>query len=112
MLSTANRLRREQDFAYVYKKGRRLHGQSLSIFFLKRSQNVSRFGFVISKKNIPKSTARNRVKRILRAEIIKNLKSIKTGYDVIIQGRSAAKENSPGQMREELIRAINRAKLI
>lgn len=112
MLPAPNRLRREQDFSYVYKKGRRIHGHGFSIFFLPHSQNASRFGFVISKKIIPKSTARNRVKRILRAVIQQNLKRIKSGYDVIIQARLTSKTEPPAKIREELVQIIKQAKLL
>lgn len=64
-------------------------------FTLKYGQNTlphSRFGFIISKKTAPLAVERNKVKRMYREIIQKNLDSLPKGYDLlfIIQGKSKA----------------------
>lgn len=111
MLNRYHRLARERDFAQVYKKGRRVSGQLLRLIILARPQSQNRFGFVISKKDIAKASARNRAKRILRAAVRENQKSLAPGHDVIIQTRVAGKSPSPAELRAELANLLGKAKL-
>jgi len=112
MLTKLHRLTEEKQFAFVYKKGLRTRGQVLSVIVSRNNQNSSRFGFVVAKKDVAKSVARNRLKRILRAQISAHLKILKSGYDVIIQGRSSAQKVRPAEIRAELTALLKRAKLL
>ncbi|OGE77873.1 MAG: ribonuclease P protein component [Candidatus Doudnabacteria bacterium RIFCSPHIGHO2_01_FULL_46_14] len=112
MLSRVFRLTQEKDFLRIYKKGQRIQGNHLRISVLRANQNVTRFGFVISKKELSKATARNRVKRILRAAVHGQKKNIKPGYDVIIQARASSKLAPPALLRQEIENLFSKAKLI
>jgi|SRR3989344_5476378 len=112
MLSKVFRLTQEKEFSAVYRRGQRTSGNFLRLQVLRTNQNATRFGFVVSKKDLPKATARNRFKRILRAETRRLMIQIKTGYDVIIQGRASSKTASPSDLRMEFTKLLNRAKLI
>ncbi|OGE75735.1 MAG: ribonuclease P protein component [Candidatus Doudnabacteria bacterium RIFCSPHIGHO2_02_FULL_48_21] len=112
MLPASFRLTQEKDFALIYKKGRRVQGRSLRIIVARSNQNVNRFGFVVSKKDLPLSTQRNRLKRILRDEVRVHIKAIKAGHDIVIQGRGGAKHAPPSEIRAELIQLIRRLGLI
>lgn len=112
MLIKTSRLREERDFFLIYKKGQRISGNTLRISFLRTNQNMTRFGFVVAKKDLLLATARNRVKRILRAEVRRLGERIKKGYDVIIQGQRASKTATPVEIRLELVKLLERGKVI
>lgn len=78
----------------MLKKENRLPAQGLRAkkvfttddFTLKISENNldrKRFGFVVSKKIDKRAIGRNKIKRIYRACIEKDLKEIKPGYDFL-----------------------------
>lgn len=59
---------------------------SSQYFFLKVSKNnedVSRFGFVVSKKIDPRATARNRIRRVSRSCIEEMIAEIVPGVDML-----------------------------
>ena len=112
MLPKVFRITQEKDFSLIYRRGQRVSGNLLRLTVLRTNQNATRFGFVIGKKESPKATARNRFKRILRAEVRERHKRIKTGYDVIIQGRSGSRTVAPAQLRAEFEKLLSKAKLI
>lgn len=110
MLGRRLRLRDPQDFAQIYKKGQRLSGPHLRVFYLPNNQNLTRFGFVVSKKQVRQIVKRNRLKRVLREKVRQNLASFPLGYDFIIQIRSAAVEVSSTVLQEELLKLFSKAK--
>ena len=69
MLSTANRLRRSEDFRYVIRRGLRAGRPSVVVHACRRAERAgepARVGFVVSKA-VGNAVVRNRVKRRLRA---------------------------------------------
>ena len=79
-----HRLRRRQDFAAAYRKGR-VHGNNLLVLrVLPNGRDLSRFGFVTGKA-VGNAVARNRVKRRLRA--IAREFDVQPGYDFVIGAR-------------------------
>ncbi len=57
------RLKKEKDFNLVFKKGKRLYSDKLTIIYFSSSELKA--GFAVSKKH-GKSVKRNRIKRLLR----------------------------------------------
>ena len=100
MLPRQSRLTREQDFARVYRKGRRLSSAYLSVFVLPTKAEFSRFGFVVGKKQAAKIVDRNRVKRVLRAASRAYAKAIPS-VEIIIQAKSGIARQKPHRIREE-----------
>ena len=88
MLKKSLRLTASRDFANLYRSGQRYSTRNLRFFCLKsqgvQSQNLSRFGFVVSKKQVAKIAARNRTKRMLRAIVSKNLSKFPSGCKCVI----------------------------
>lgn len=64
--------------------------------------NVSRFGFIVSKRIDKRAVVRNRIKRVLRSCIERNTGSIKKGYDFSF----IIKNEAVGMNREELCRVV------
>jgi ribonuclease P protein component len=85
MLPKIYRLTRDQDFKRIYKNAPKLRSHFLSLRFLPNQRETSRFGFIISNTISPKATQRNKYRRQLRTIILKNLKKIKSGFDVILK---------------------------
>ena len=83
MLPPKNRLKKKSDFERVFKKGTGYKDDSLILKTLKNNLETSRFGFIVSKKISNKAVVRNKIRRILREIIKKNLPKIKTGLDVV-----------------------------
>ena len=63
MSRTDFRLKKEKDFNLVFKKGKRLYSNSLSLVYLPAEELKA--GFAVSKKH-GGSVQRNRIKRLLR----------------------------------------------
>jgi len=86
MLPKENRLKKRKDFERVLTKGE-IKGNDLLV--LKKIENglqVSRFGFIVSRKISNKAVVRNKIKRRLR-EIVRVFlkeKRIMSGYDVVV----------------------------
>ena len=78
------RLRRRQDFAAAYRKGR-VHGNNLLVLrVLPNGRDVTRFGFVTGKA-VGNAVVRNRVKRRLR-HIARSF-DVAAGWDIVIGAR-------------------------
>lgn len=66
-----HRLRKKSQFAYIYKKGEKVHTENFTLFVVKSRFETYKIGFSISKK-LGKANKRNKLKRRMR-EIVKNL---------------------------------------
>ena len=87
MLSKQNRIRKRNEFSYIYRKGKKIHSASFIICVLHKSDNI-KIGFSLSKKRVGKAVLRNLIKRRLSEIIYKEIELIKP-FKIIIQ----AKEN-------------------
>ncbi|MCF6465982.1 ribonuclease P protein component [Clostridium sp. Cult2] len=77
------RLRNNEDFKKVYKRGKNYWNRNLVLYKMKNGLNYSRVGFTVSKK-IGNSVVRNRVKRRLKEILRKNFNMVRKEYDIII----------------------------
>lgn len=84
MLSKKYRLQKDKDFDLVFKKGKNLDSEFLFLKLRKNDLEISRFGFILSKKISKNATVRNKIKRRLREVVRKELGNIKSGFDIII----------------------------
>jgi ribonuclease P protein component len=57
---------RTEDFKNIFQNSRRLHNSRFTILFNKNNEIVPRIGIIVSKKQVQKACARNRIKRLLR----------------------------------------------
>ena len=81
------RLRHRRDFDAVYREGRSVGAEALSLRTRRNGLTVSRFGFAVGKR-VGKAVVRNRVKRRLRA-VVQAL-TLPAGWDVVITARARA----------------------
>lgn len=82
MLPKNFRLRKRTEFVYSFKHGKFNSFKNINIVVFKRTDKLIRIGFSVSKK-VGKAVVRNKIKRRMSAVIFKNLKQIKTGYNLI-----------------------------
>ncbi|MGA7277511.1 MAG: ribonuclease P protein component [Desulfocapsaceae bacterium] len=87
-------LRKNWEFDYVYKHGRRLHGQGFSIVFVATDRSYNRIGISISRK-LKGAVARNRIKRIFRESFRLNRECYPGNADIVIAVRPDFSLNSP-----------------
>src|SRR5205807_729859 len=84
VLPSINRLTKKKDFESVFKKGGSVKSGFLLCKMAKNHLPQSRFGFVVSKKISNKAVVRNKVKRRLRAIVLRAFKEHKNPIDVIM----------------------------
>lgn len=100
------RLRRRQDFAAAYRKGRS-HGNNLLVLRVRpNGLALSRFGFVTGKA-VGNAVARNRTKRRLR-EIARRL-NVLPGFDLVIGARKPAADATYIMLEKALTALANRS---
>lgn len=111
MLFKKFRLNKEKDIADVVRKGRVIKGDFLTLKFLKNSLDYSRFGFIVSLKNMPSVVLRNKTKRRLREVVRTNLEKIKPGFDVVIFTQKGIESKNYKQIKSSLINLFKISRL-
>lgn len=120
MLPRHLRLTKSKEFSRIYKAGKHFSSPHLRIFYLPisfldertQSQNFSCFGFVVSKKQVSKIAARNRLKRVLRAEIGIRYRKILPRFAVVILAKPGITLSSVKAIRAELNELLSKAGLL
>jgi len=84
MLALNNRLKKQKDFENVFKNGKGFKKKFLYLKINKNGLEFTRFGFVVSTKVSKKAVERNRLKRIFRDIVRKNLERVVPGLDAVI----------------------------
>jgi ribonuclease P protein component len=102
------RLRRRNDFAAVYSKGRTQSNQLLVLRVLSTDRETTRFGFVVGQA-VGGAVVRNRVKRRLREAA--RAMPVRSGFDLVIGARSPAADAHYATLRDALAALLERAGL-
>lgn len=83
-----SRLRSQSDFANVFSKSFKIHGQGFTLFFRPNVYGYPRLGLAISRKVSTRAVIRNRVKRAVRESF--RLNQAKIGaFDIVFIGQPA-----------------------
>ncbi len=107
-MQKAYRLRKNKQFQYVYRSGKRVSNPSLTLLCAKgRGVHI---GFSISKK-VGKAHTRNLVKRRLRAAVAPCLGQMQDGQYVVMV-RPVCAEMDFHQLKTSLMSLLNRAKVL
>lgn len=105
MLSKSNRLQRS-DYDLIFKKGRRLRGQSFSlvILFAENKTEPTKIGVVVTKKVCKKAVDRNKLKRQIKNTIGRYiLDSLPTGRKIVVMAYPVSQPRKYQEIKEELI---------
>lgn len=103
MLASIYRLKGKKNFDKIKEQGKLYQQDSFGVCVLEKDKaEVSRFGFIISKKISKLAVNRNRVKRAMHEAIRQNLGKIRKGYDVLF----LTKKNIADRSTEEIMSEV------
>lgn len=112
MLAGENRLRKEKDIKTLFAKGKSVFGVLCGIKMRSNNLATTRFAVVVGSKVSKKAVVRNRIRRIIQAELSLIFPKIKPGFDVMILVRPVAKDAAPVDIRRQLKDVLFKAKLL
>ena len=95
-----HRLRRNNSFNYIYKKGERFHSDHFTLFVVKSKYNNYQIGYSISKK-LGKANKRNLLKRRMR-EISRLYINIPSFYNYVVLAKEGATTLEFEQIKQEM----------
>jgi ribonuclease P protein component len=117
-LPSQHRLKRRQDFDWVYQTGTRRRATHLHVVAVQALNPVaggpieSRFGISISKKVSKLAVVRNRLKRQVKAALRSLLPRLQPGWCVVIVVRSGLIECDYWQILRELEQLLRKSEVI
>ena len=95
-------LKKNKDFQNVYKKGRSLANTCLVMYILKNGQDKNRLGISVSKK-VGNSVVRHHLTRLVRESYRLSEEHFRCGYDIVVIGRTGAKDKNYHEIESALI---------
>ena len=103
-----HRLRRAADFDLLRRKGKRWYHPLVVMVVRANNQQISKIGFSASRR-IGKAVSRNRVKRLFREVIRRQVQDIEVGWDCLFIARSGAAEASYLELETAMTELLQRA---
>lgn len=100
-----HRLKKNNQFNYIYKKGERKSSKNFTLFVVKSKYENYKIGYSISKR-VGKANQRNLLKRRMR-EIVRTAKLAQNGHNYILQARMGASELSFSEIEKQLNKIFN-----
>ncbi|MBQ2712261.1 MAG: ribonuclease P protein component [Clostridia bacterium] len=104
------RLRKNNQFDHVYRRGKSVACQFFVLFFVPSKNEKLKVGFSVSKK-IGKSVVRNLIKRRLKEAFRREIPLMQQRFHFVVLARSAAAEASYAQLQSALKRLLKKANL-
>ena len=112
MLQNIARLRTARDHGRVRRFGRQAGDHYLNVKALQTENNQTRLAIVVSKRVDRRAVARNRLKRQLRALVVRHHAGLRPNADIIILTRPAVASLSFETMGERLTALLRRLNLL
>lgn len=109
MLSKINRLKKNKEFNFIYKKGQIAHSESFTIHYVRAFKNFPQIGISVSK-TVGNSVVRSRVKRIISEACRKNINSFAV-KNYVITAKPICKEKLSTDIEIELIKTLKKNNL-
>ena len=85
-------IKKNSDFQKVYRTGRSFANKLLVMYVIKTEREDTRIGISVSKK-VGNSVVRHHITRLVRESYRLNKDRVKTGLDIVVVARAAAKES-------------------
>ncbi len=101
-----HRLRKNNQFSYIYKKGEKFHTEHLTLFVVKSKYESYRIGFSISKK-LGKANKRNKLKRRLKEISRRDLK-IPSFCNYVVLAKEGACDIPFDEIRKEMLKLFGK----
>lgn len=95
-----HRLKKDKQFSYIYRKGKRYNSEHLTLFSVESRFKTFKIGYAVSKK-IGKANKRNKLKRRLK-EIVRQNNLPKDYFNYVIMARPGAAEIDFLTLQEEV----------
>ena len=111
MLSARNRLKKNYQFGYIYRKGKAASARNLTLLFTPVRGNGVKVGFSVSNK-VGKAIVRNKVRRRLRECTRALLSRVKPGCQCVINARPGIVEESFEEVRRDVEYVFRKAGLL
>lgn len=114
MLPANYRLKDKKVFNAVFCKGEKIANEVLIMKFRPGFPQKTIFGFSVGLKFSKKATERNKVKRLMREAVRKNLENIKPGYEIVflVNSKYPYEKISFSLMQEKTENLLKQAKII
>lgn len=104
--SMDHRLRKNNQFNYIYKKGERVSTDNFTLFVVKSKFENYKIGFSISKK-LGKANKRNLLKRRLK-EIVKQTKNIPAFSNMVVLAKENAISLNFSDLKQEMLKLFDK----
>jgi ribonuclease P protein component len=104
-------LKSSGDFGRVYTHRKSFANQYLVMYILKNDLMYSRMGISVSKK-VGNSVVRHRLTRLVRESRRLNMDRIRTGYDIVVVVRAAAKGKGFHDIEDAFLQLCGRHHLL
>ncbi len=108
MLPIENRLKKKKDFERIFEEGVTMKNSCFFLRLVKNELNITRVGFIVSKKVSRKAVERNRIKRLFREIVRLKMSEIKPGLDMVFIVLSNSKEKSFLELKQEIERILEK----
>ena len=105
-LRPQERIRKQSDFARIYKNGSRYRGRYFNLVYLTSDLNHSRMAAVASK-NVGNAVKRNRVKRWMRALFRRNKCLLNASLDLIMIAKPGMPDSNWNEILDEYRKAVH-----
>lgn len=92
MLEKKLRVRKQKEFDFIYKKGKKIKTRFSIVIFTPNDLDFNRFAFIVSAKVDKKAVVRNKIKRRLREIIRLNYVKFKKAFDFIVVALPQSKQ--------------------
>lgn len=109
-MKSVNRIKKNKQFNYIYKKGQKRFSKNISMFFVKSSFTDVKVGFSVSKK-IGKSVIRSKVKRRMKESFRNLLPQIKKHNNFVFVAKEGIENLSFLEIKQQIEELINNAGL-
>jgi len=110
MLPRKYRINKSKDYNLIYKKARRYVSRYFILFVKENNGEFNRYGIVASKR-IGKAVRRNKIKRQIRAIIMKEGSNLKQGLDLVIVCRTPINKAGYYEIYKDLKKIFQKAKI-
>jgi len=113
MLASKFRISDAKSFQDVKEKGKMKRFPLFNISLLKRKdEDVSRFGFIVSKKISKLAVQRNRIKRAISEAVRFEMTHVKDGFDVIFLAKDITTKKSTDEIMKTTKQTLSDLDLI
>lgn len=112
MFKRENRLRKQNDFDRVFKKGKSSYDKILGVKFVLNEQAENRYGVIVSTKISKKAVKRNRLKRQIREAVKAVEPDLRKGLDIVVIVLPGASDKDYRELKASLENHLQKLKLL